>query len=485
MIAKAMVWGMAGVLSTVVAMAAFHPTRVSESGTHLETSTGETFIWLGDTAWELFHKLDREEALTYLDDRAAKGFTLIQAVILAELDGLRTPNAHGDLPLHDLDPSRPNEAYFQHVDFIVDAAAARGLVMGILPTWGDKLPSKNPGAGPLVFTDENAADFGQFLGQRYAHQPVVWILGGDRDVDYPEARAAWDAMGRAIKQATAGQQLVTYHPRGWSTSSRFFHPAPWLDFNMYQSGHELGIVPIDRLSRESASAYPRKPYVNGEPAYEDIAIRFWEHLDFGKPGHARVPPGVLHPDGTIAQPEHFTDGFVTAPDIRRQIYMSFIWGAAGYTYGNNAIWQMFKRGGDIAIPALTDWREALDRPGADAIQPARALLESRPWERLRHAPEIITGGTAAEVHAARTEDGTFAVLHFPYGGEVELHPHVTSAPEVQARWFNPRNGTTTAAGTFADIGDRLRFACPTEDEDWILLIDAAGTDFPDPEPGNP
>jgi hypothetical protein len=33
---------------------------------------------LGDTAWELFHRLTREEADLYLKDRAAKGFTVIQ-----------------------------------------------------------------------------------------------------------------------------------------------------------------------------------------------------------------------------------------------------------------------------------------------------------------------------------------------------------------------------------------------------------------------
>jgi hypothetical protein len=38
----------------------------------------EPFFWLGDTAWELFHRLNREEADRYLEDRARKGFTVIQ-----------------------------------------------------------------------------------------------------------------------------------------------------------------------------------------------------------------------------------------------------------------------------------------------------------------------------------------------------------------------------------------------------------------------
>lgn len=44
------------------------------------------FFYLGDTAWELLHRLDREQADRYLRNRAEKGFTVIQAVAVAELD---------------------------------------------------------------------------------------------------------------------------------------------------------------------------------------------------------------------------------------------------------------------------------------------------------------------------------------------------------------------------------------------------------------
>lgn len=90
---------------------------------------GKPFFWMGDTGWELFHRLDRQQADQYLKRRAQQGFTVIQAVALAEFDGLHTPNAYGDLPLTGDDPSRPNEAYFQHVDYVVDKAAEYGLTI--------------------------------------------------------------------------------------------------------------------------------------------------------------------------------------------------------------------------------------------------------------------------------------------------------------------------------------------------------------------
>src|SRR5688572_11357137 len=136
--------------------------KVSDNKRFLVTEDGAPFFYLGDTAWELFHRCNREEADRYLRDRAAKGFTVIQAVVLAELDGLHDPNPYGHTPFHDDDPARPDEEYFRHVDWIVDRAAELGLYIGMLPTWGDKW-NQGRGAGPEIFTPANAGAYGEWL----------------------------------------------------------------------------------------------------------------------------------------------------------------------------------------------------------------------------------------------------------------------------------------------------------------------------------
>ena len=110
--------------------------KVTENRRYLQYDNGKPFLYLGDTAWELFHRLNREEATRYLTNRADKGFTVIQAVCLAQLGGLTVPNAYGALPLVDGNPAKPDEAYFRHVDFIVNKAEELGLYVGMLPTWG-------------------------------------------------------------------------------------------------------------------------------------------------------------------------------------------------------------------------------------------------------------------------------------------------------------------------------------------------------------
>lgn len=111
-------------------------------------------IYLYQDYWELFHRCDLEEAEYYLDKRAEQGFNVVQAVALAEIDGLNTPNPMGETPLINNDPTQPNPAYFDHVDDIINMAAQKGIYIALLPTWGDKVFTHSWGKGPEVFDPE-------------------------------------------------------------------------------------------------------------------------------------------------------------------------------------------------------------------------------------------------------------------------------------------------------------------------------------------
>ena len=127
-----------------------YPARVSQDHHFLLDQLGKPFFYMGDTAWELFHRLSREEAESYLQTRAAQQFNVIQAVVLAEYGGLTEPNPQGHRPLLDNDSRRPDVAYFADVDWVVNRADQLGLCIGMLPTWGDKW-NKKWGQGPEIF----------------------------------------------------------------------------------------------------------------------------------------------------------------------------------------------------------------------------------------------------------------------------------------------------------------------------------------------
>ncbi|OAM90469.1 hypothetical protein AW736_07800 [Termitidicoccus mucosus] len=448
--------------------------RVSEDGTHLVHADGTPFFWLGDTAWELFHRLDRDDAVMYLDCRAEQQFTVIQAVLLAESNGLRTPNAYGELPLHDLAPARPNVRYFEHVDFIVAEAGRRGLVVAMLPTWADKVPSNTPGAGPVVFTPENAFAYGRFLGARYRHASIIWMLGGDRGIDSPAALEIWRAMARGLREGDGGAHLMTFHPKGGASSAQCASDEPWLDFHVYQSGHAARWLPVYRFALELAALRPRKPFLDAEPPYEDIPIKFWEHVKLHS--SEPVPAGVLDERGLIAEPGFFADGFYTDHDARVHAYWNMLSGACGHTYGNNAVWQMHEHGARAAIPCLHDWREAIDRPGAWQMRHLRALLTARPFHLLAPAQDMIHGLNPEgrdHVRAVLAHTREFALAYVTCGRPLTLAMGAVSGEKVRAWWFDPRTGEGTVATDVSNNGIQ-QFAPPTggADRDWVLVLDA-------------
>ena len=442
-----------------------HPLRVGPDGRHLVRADGRPFFYLGDTAWSLFHRLTREEADRYLRNRAAKGFTVIQAVALSENDGLRTPNAYGERPLVGNDPRRPNEAYFAHVDWVIDRAAELGLCVALLPTWGDKWHSRQNEPGPKVFADAaTARDFARFIGRRYASRAVIFVLGGDRNVETPEDLAITRAFAEGLEE-TAPKVLVTYHPRGPGRSSDALHREPWLDFNMIQSSHtgrgsdNGGNVEHDR------SLEPAKPTLDGEPRYEALIADFYMRG---------------------ANPALRFDDY----DVRLAAYRAVLAGAAGHTYGNNNIWQMWAPGREPVLGADTPWSEAVDHPGSFQMGHLRRLLESRPWETLVPDQALLVGPNAPAdgfARAAVASDRSFAFVHSPRGESVSVDQTRLRALDLTAWWFDPRYGRAyfvhTGVGTAIQV-----FTPPSSGRgcDWVLVLDDAAKGYAPPgEPRRP
>lgn len=426
------------------------------SGRYLVTETGKPFFYLGDTAWELFHRLTREETELYLKDRASKGFTVIQAVVLAELDGLNAANAYGHTPLHGNDPTRPNEEYFRHVDFVVNKAEELGLYIGMLPTWGDKV-NKKWGVGPEIFTPENARVYGEFLGRRYRGKSIIWILGGDRPIENDTHLAIWRAMAEGLRRGDGGEHLITYHPMGGQSSSQWLHREEWLDFNMLQSGHHARHIPNDEMIAHDYGLNPVKPCMDGEPRYED------------------------HPVNWDPQNGWFTDY-----DVRQAAYWALLAGAHGHTYGCHDIWQMYEPGKRQPIShARTSWRDALKFPGASQMRYVKALMLSRsPLLRVPDQSLVISdvGKSGERIRAARGANGSYAFIYLPVPKPVTVNLERLSGKNLRAWWFNPRNGQAQRIGEFARRGEKT-FTPPGSDsreEDWVLVLDEVGKRYRKP-----
>jgi len=359
------------------------------------------------------------------------------------------------------DPTRPNEFYFRHVDAAIRMAAAHGLHIGLLPTWGDKVDMTRWGLGPVVFNPENARVYGEFLGRRYRNEVnVIWILGGDRPAE--EFEAVWDAMAEGIIEGLGFMPLMSYNPSGGTSSSMWLHKRDWLGLNMMQSGHTLLDTPNWEMIAADYALEPTKPVIDGEPNYEhhpvDPYLRSW------KPEYGR-----------------FTDY-----DVRKQAYRAVFSGACGHTYGSHSVWQFWSTERSPTTFASPTWQEAIHAPGAKQPAYLRDLMLRFPYFSRIPDQSIVpfqkTPKPVEDPHvqkfdqdrafysvATRDAAGRFALVYLPVADlEITLSLSRLKLP-VKASWFDPRNGTWHPFGKFDSHEVVVR--TPLGGPDWVLAMD--------------
>ncbi|QRR01039.1 glycoside hydrolase family 140 protein [Dyadobacter sandarakinus] len=419
--------------------------QVKKGERYISTFNEKPFFWLGDTAWELLHRLTLDEARTYLEDRSKKGFNVVLAVANAEFEGMRVPNRNGDLAMNDYNPAKPNERYFLHVDSVVTLAAQLGIYIALLPTWGDKL-SKKWDPGPEIFTPENAAAYGAYLAGRYRNQNIIWVLGGDRDPENEQHLAIIQAMASGIRKVAGSSQLITYHPTGASHSSRYFHDADWLDFNIFQSGHSIRHQKNYKMVRKDYGKNPPRPTLDAEPRYENHPVNWKPEL-----------------------------GYFNDFDVRQAAWWAFLSGAAGHTYGCHDVWQMYDNTRNKPMGfARTNWQVAMDLPGATHMGFLKKLAESYSWQKLVPAQQLILNTNPEDAGyqvAACSADKDFAFIYSPYGHGVTVDLGVFNAAELAVYWYNPRDGSSLLIGKKQNRGTvtfQPDIAGP--ETDWVLVI---------------
>ena len=426
---------------------------VSSNHHFLQFENGIPFFWLFDTGWLLFMNLNREEALRYLDDRRAKGFTGVQCMVLHSVPEV---NWYGYSAFVKNNPAKIKTTpgsdagiagkydYWDHVDFIVNAAAQRGLYVALVPVWGSIVKQG-------FFTTETAGHYAQFLAERFTKHPnIFWIVGGDIQGDVKNE--IWETIGAALKKYDP-DHLITFHPYGRAQSSTWFHNSAWLDFNMFQSGHRRYDQDDSRKKygednwryvREDYERLPTKPVLDGEPSYENI-------------------PQGLHDTN---QP------YWTASDVRRYAYWSVFAGACGHTYGDNAVMQFYKPGDtERSYGPKNYWFEALNDSGSFQMRYVKNLVLSRPYFERINDQSALAGAAGTKHDYIIIMRGTDYLMAYTFSGKpFSLKLGIISGPSVRAWWYNPRNGSAAEIGLINNTGIK-EFIPPQESHDWVLVLD--------------
>jgi hypothetical protein len=392
--------------------------RVSDSGRTFVDQEGTPFFWLGDTQWELFRRFSLQEARTILEKRREQGFTVLQIMLIGTGDGTSV-NLAGESPWIGHDPTTPNEAFYRHVDAIVEIARQVGMVLavGVFHQWQRER-----------LTTANARVYARWVAQRYRDTPhLIWSM-------YPEAKPAYVPVLRelaaGLKEGDGGRHLITVHPDPSPTSSSFLQEEPWLDFHSIQTWRSVEL--IGPMVTHDYALQPVRPVVMAEGAYE-------------------------------AGSEY---GFAVTPLwVRRQAYYACLCGAHS-TYGHNDLWRV-----------LPTWLQALDADGAVQMGLLKQVfLERDEWWSLVPDPAVLveggkTQGTVLNL-AARHAAGKWLLAYLGAAATFAVDmTKIVGADRAAAFWIDPRDGRSTPIGDHS-TGDVARFTTPEGWEDALLLVAA-------------
>ena len=402
--------------------------KVSDDRHYLIHENGRPFFWLGNTAWLLPERLTRDEVDFYLSREREEGYNVEQIQVL---NAIPTFNIYGRQANDEQFSfaqftSKNVYGYWDHLDYIVDKAEANGIYIAMDCIWGSQISRMNV---------QQAAAYGRFLGNRYKDKPnIIWMIGGD--VLGSKGTESWDALARAIKEVDKNH-LMTFNPRGRTTSAQWFNDREWLDFNMFQSGHRRygqrngdKDYPIPDNTEEdnwqyvSLSQKPEnlKPVIDGEPSYEDI-------------------PQGLH---DINAPRW------QANDVRRYAFWAVFAGCFGHTYGHNSIMQFMRPGLSPAYGASKAWWDALNDPGYKQMKYLKRLMLSFPFTVRVADQSIITGENGTQYDRIIATRGNDYLLVYNYSGkDMTIDLSKISGQRKNVWLMNPVDGSLKYLGEYS------------------------------------
>lgn len=447
--------------------------RISENKRYFVRADGTPFIWLADTVWTMPQRLKWDDVDYFMQKRKAQGFTVLQIVALDPEQDVEMRNPAGVKALIDDDPRKPNEQYFEYLDWIIAKADEYGFYVLLLPVWGQLVVGENWMRQTFAKTidENNAFDYGCWIGNRYKNsQNIVWCIGGDRQpihkgVDY---KNVWRRLAEGLAKGLTDQDLkynqpselwqkllITYHACHeaetglCSTMSYWTDEEAWISFIMLQSGHGLKPKNYELVKNE----YDRPvtmPVWDGEPAYEMMPTS-WPVIT------------ALHDDWIV----------------RKRAYWSLFAGSLGHTYGHATVWCMISEKEKDKFRYMS-WFEALECPGAYQIKILRDFLESRDLSTCVPAQELLLTQVQNENdvmdehrQACRQADGKFICVYFPSGGQETIDLSCLNSSTACLWWFNPRDGQALEPVIIECEKTVLTVTAPTSGshQDWVLVID--------------
>jgi hypothetical protein len=416
--------GTAFVSSSAIALV--FPLQISADDRRIVDAAGEVILFAGDAAWSIATQLTKAEVTTYFADRQSRGMNaiLVPMMVSADFNGTSN-NRDGDPPL--LVPgdfTTPNDAYFAHLDWMVDEALAHDIVLFFYPAYAgyqcriEGWCSEMVANGPVVMRD-----WGRWIGNRYRDRPnIVWVHGGDVAAGNYGAMDVVDAVAEGILEVDTAH-LHTAHCDRYHSGVECYD-RPWLDFNTTYG--ECNTTPA-----EVRNDYQRVPTL-----------------------------ATLYIEGRYELERDWTEVC-----LRSQAYWALLGGTGGHFFGSGEIWN-FDPG----------WENWLETQGARSMFHFTDLLRSRRWDLFvpdYDASVLVAGhgdiATSGYASAAHASDGSSILVYTPTQRTLSVALDSIAGGGVEVWWYDPSDGSAQFEGAYDAFGTR-DFVPPTN-QDWVLVID--------------
>lgn len=435
---------------------------VSEEGRYLKHENGTPFFWQGETGWLMPQRLNRDEVSYYLEKCKQAGYNMVQVQVLNSVPSYNVYGQASHIDGYNFKGINRKGVYgyWDHMDYIIETAASKGIYIGMVCIWG------TPVEKGMMNVDEAKA-YGTFLAQRYKDDPnIIWMIGGDIRGD--KKTEVWEALATTIRNID-DNHMMTFHPRGRTTSATWFNAKEWLDFNMFQSGHRRygqrkgdGDYPIEENTEEdnwrfvenSQNRTPLKPIIDDEPIYENI-------------------PQGLHDPNEIRWNQH---------DVRRYAYWSVFAGSFGHSYGHNDIMQFIRPGvvGSFGADGMKKaWWNALEDPGFSQMIHLKNLMLAFPFFERVPDQSVIAGKNGERYDRAIATRGNDYLLVYNYSARpMEIDLSKVSGAKKNVWWYHPASGKLEYVGEYDSKITKFQYDCGyMSGNDRVLIVVDASKDY--------
>jgi hypothetical protein len=405
--------------------------KVGRDKRTLAHANDKPFLWMGDTGWYVLRESTPGEWKKYIDNRARKEFTIIQAHVANSF--ATAPNVNGEFPFEN---DIPNRSFWTDLETKIEYANQQGLIVYVVGLGVSGKGGYHPGM--------NTKEFARYITGRLAGNFV--ILSPSMDAHYDKRN---DELGNYLKN-TDTRHLISQHVGTDLSAAEIYHEREYLDFTSLQSGHHAGNINKAYAAARDWSyllwrKQPVKPVINSEGMYD----------------------GLGNDNGV-----HWRE-----IDVRRVGWLSWLSGALGYTYGagnnknkvtgsNGGVW-LFNKDSET----YDFWEKALDWNSASQMTFMKQFFAGIHWWNLRPAPEMITNQPEEPVNmmtTARSSAGDLLVAYLPDNPYIELDMEELNRG-LSAQWFNPVTGKYLPIDEKIKHSGRQKFSRPGEG-DWLLTI---------------